>query len=246
MEHFEALMSRNVIDMREKLISCLRKQWLELRGVLLFVCILVPMKSSFADWNWVPSGSMNPTIVEGDLVFINKLAYDLRVPLSLARVAEWSDPQKGDISVLLSPDGGTRLVKRVIGTPGDSIEMRDNVLFINGEALEYSELPDDKSSDISDPLRNHSLFATEILGGRAHAVMATPGLKSDNRNFDQLVVPEGQYFVMGDNRDNSRDSRVIGFVERERFLGRAERVLLSFDILDKYQPRWSRFGSRLD
>lgn len=89
----------------------------------------------------MPTGSMNPTIVEGDLVYVNKLAYDLRFPLTLHSLNHISDPQRGDISVLFSPEDNTRLVKRVIGVPGDEIEMRSNILFINGKRLDYSEFP---------------------------------------------------------------------------------------------------------
>lgn len=228
-----------------KALSWILKQWYEWRGVLLFLGVLIPVKSSLADWNWVPTGSMNPTIVEGDLVFINKLAYDLRVPLTLNRVQEWSNPEKGDISVLLSPDDRTRLVKRVIGTPGDRVAMRENVLYINGDALEYSHLSRDDVAELAGGLRELSIFAMETLNGRDHAVMSTPGLLAQHRNFAEFTVPAGKYFVMGDNRDNSRDSRSIGLVDRELFLGKAERVLVSFNIKDKYQPRFERFFTNL-
>src|SRR5438477_639263 len=84
-----------------------------------------------------PAGSMKPTILEGDLVFVNKLAYDLKVPFTLFRVARWNHPRQGEIVVFFSPKDGTRLVKRVLACPGDTIEMRDNVLFLNGTRMEY-------------------------------------------------------------------------------------------------------------
>jgi signal peptidase I len=92
------------------------KEWWKTAAIIVFV--IIPLKSSIADWNWVPSGSMNPTILEGDLIYVDKLAYDLRFPLTFNRLAEWSKPQRGDIVVCFSPDDGTRLVKRVIGLPG--------------------------------------------------------------------------------------------------------------------------------
>src|SRR6185436_12530035 len=97
-------------------------------------------KSALADINIVPTGSMKPTILEGDVVFVNKLAYDLRVPFTFARVAHWSDPARGDIAVCFAPDDGTRLVKRVVGLPGDTIELRHDVLFLNGVQQEYAAL----------------------------------------------------------------------------------------------------------
>ena len=96
----------------EKLKKLLYKYWKEYRSiVILVVFVIIPVKSSLADWNWVPTGSMNPTILEGDLIFVNKAAYDLRIPLTLHRLAKWSDPQRGDIVVCFSPEDGIRLVK---------------------------------------------------------------------------------------------------------------------------------------
>ena len=225
----------------------LKNQWKEWRISILFLAFFViPMKSSLADWNWVPTGSMNPTIVEGDLVYVNKLAYDLRFPLTLHSLKHWSDPERGDISVLFSPEDDARLVKRVIGLPGDRIEMKNNVLFINGQRLEYSELSETNIKDLMSDLRHHSIFAEENLDGRKHAVMSTPSIPTNKRSFGNVTVPEGHYFVMGDNRDNSKDSRYFGFVERKLFIGKATNVIVSFNKLDKYQPRFGRFFTSLN
>jgi len=233
--------------MKEKLKSLLKNRWNEWRGVIFFlIFILIPMKSSVADWNWVPTGSMNPTIVEGDLVYVNKLAYDLRIPLTLHSLNRWSDPERGDIAVLFSPEDGIRLVKRVIGLPGDQIEMKNNVLHIDAKRLNYSELPEEHTRDLMTELRNHSVFAKEDLGNRKHAVMSIPKVMTDKRSFDRLTVPQGHYFVMVDNRDVSKDSRFFGFVERKLFIGEATKVIVSFNMLDKYQPRFGRFFSTLN
>ncbi len=127
----------------EKTKKLVHRLWKEWRITFLFiVLVVIPVKSSLADWNWVPTGSMNPTILEGDLIYVNKMAYDLRVPLTLHRLAEWSDPERGDIVICFSPDDGTRLVKRVIGRPGETVEMRDNTLFLNATSgPESSTLP---------------------------------------------------------------------------------------------------------
>ncbi len=220
------------------------KQW---RGTILFaVFVIIPVKSSLADMNWVPTGSMNPTIVEGDLVHVDKLAYDLRFPLTLHSLVHRTDPQRGDISVLFSPDQGTRVVKRVIGTPGDEIELRHNVLFINGHQIEYSELSAEATRDLQQELKRVAIFAEEDLVGHRHAVMSIPSLPSAKRSFEKITIPEDCYFVMGDNRDNSLDSRYYGVVNRKQFVGKARRVLISFNILDKFQPRFSRFLQPLD
>ncbi len=232
--------------MKKQLKSFLKSQWNEWRGTILFVIfVVIPVKSSLADWNWVPTGSMNPTIVEGDLVYVDKLAYDIRVPLTLHSLKALADPERGDISVLFSPEDSMRLVKRVIGVPGDEIEMRNNALYINGTRLDYGELPAEETQDLMTELRNRSLFAEEDLGGVKHAVMGTPNVRTEKRSFDGIVVPDGHYFVMGDNRDMSKDSRYFGFVERKLFIGEATNVIASFNMLDRYQPRISRFFTSL-
>ena len=212
--------------------------------VLLLVFVLVPVKSSLADWNWVPTGSMNPTILEGDLIYVNKLAYDLRVPLTLHRLASWSEPKRGDIVVCLSPEDGTRLVKRVIDAPGDTIEMRNNALFLNGRPLAYDETGTTRPVRLPGGPEATGVLALEDLGQTVHPVISVPGI-SALRNFGPLAVPPGSYFVMGDNRDLSRDSRYFGLVPRASILGRAGAVVLSFDITDKFEPRLGRFLTQL-
>ena len=233
--------------MKEKIRRFLTNQWREWRGTIFFVVfVLIPVKSSLADWNWVPSGSMNPTILEGDLIYVNKLAYGLRFPLTLQRLKQWSEPEKGDIVVLFSPEDSTRLVKRVIGVPHDEIEMRNNILYINGVQLDYSELSTEYTRDLMPELKRYAIFAEEDLVGRKHAVMSIPGIPTDKRDIEKIVVPEGHYFVMGDNRDISKDSRFFGFVERKLIIAEATNVIASFNRLDKYQPRFRRFLTALD
>src|SRR5881398_1994769 len=106
----------------------------EIRVFLIMILVVSSLRSALADWNDVPTGSMKPTIQEGDRVVVNKLAYDLKIPFTTIEIAKWSDPKRGDIVVLFSPLDGTRLVKRVIAVPGDRIEMRDNQLFVDGNA----------------------------------------------------------------------------------------------------------------
>jgi signal peptidase I len=233
--------------MKRQLILFLSKQWKENRGVILFLAFIVtPLKSTLADWNWVPTGSMNPTILEGDMVFVNKAAYDLRFPLTLHRLAKWGNPERGDIVVLFSPEDDMRLVKRVIGLPGDQLEMRDNILYINGQQLSYSKLPSEITVEMPGELKQRAVFAQEELIDRKHPVMAVPQVPTPKRSFAKIVIPSNHYFVMGDNRDLSKDSRYFGFVDRERIVGKATNIIVSFNILDKYQPRWDRFLSALN
>ena len=224
----------------------LSKKWREWRSTVLFITFgILPIKASVASMNFVPTGSMNPTILEGDFVFSNHLAYGLRVPLTDYRLAQWGNPDRGDVVICLSPEDGIRLVKRVIGLPGDEIEMRDRRLFINGEAQEYEPLDQEVIVDLSPALKKISVFANEKLEGRDHPVMATPPLNSPYTSFSKRTLGEGEYFIMGDNRDNSKDSRIFGTVPRSQIVGEATHVVASFNKLDLYQPRWSRFFTKM-
>jgi signal peptidase I len=229
-------------NMNQKKLLAIFRGWV--CPILVALIVAGSFKSAIADWNTVPSGSMKPTIVEGDRILVNKLAYDLKIPFTTKHLAEWSAPQRGDIVVFFSPADGKRLVKRVIGLPGDTIAMEDNRLFINGRAVQY-EFADtqDHISESNKGAIGEYLF-TEDLPGKNHSLMLNPSMNS-LRSFKSITIPQGYYFMMGDNRDNSADSRYIGLVERSRIVGRATDVVISLDINDMYRPRWERFFSRL-
>src|SRR5437016_3715891 len=211
----------------------------EIRPLLLLALVLFSIRSSLADWNDVPTGSMKPTILEGDRVFVNKLAYDLKVPFTTWHLAQWGDPNRGDIVVFYSPHDGKRLVKRVIGLPGDTLELRNNALLINGVAVEYKPLAEELLQDTAPADRTSHLYAAEQLPGQSHAIAALPAVRA-LRNFGPQRVPENHYFMMGDNRDDSFDSRYYGPVERKEIVGRATSVVLSFDRKNYWLPRWQR------
>jgi len=230
---------------QRKIKKYIYRFWIQWRlTIFIIIFIVIPVKSSLADWNWVPSGSMNPTILEGDLIFVNKLAYDLRFPLTMHRLARWSDPERGDIVICFSPEDGTRLVKRIIALPGDEIEMRNNVIYLNGEKLDYKSIDLSYKKSLPNKLGDKSVFTMEDLDGNIHIVMSVPSVRA-KRNFGPIVVPDGKYFVLGDNRDCSRDSRFFGFVERDSIVGKGKGIICSFDITDKYQPRLGRFFDSL-
>lgn len=214
------------------------------RPVLVILIVVCSFRSAVADWNGVPTGSMKPAILEGDRIFVNKLAYDLRVPFTDWRIMEWSGPARGDVVVFFSPDDEVRLVKRVVGLPGDTIEMRRNRLLINGEPVKYGPLDQATINQIETDQQPRYHFATESFGDHAHPIMTTP-LHSSRHSFLPVTAGANQYFMMGDNRDLSRDSRWFGFVHSRRIVGRAVGVAISFDPDRYYLPRWHRFFSAI-
>ncbi len=229
---------------RHPMKKAIRRLWREwLKPLALIFVVVAPLKSAVVDWNWVPTGSMKPTILEGDLVLVDKLAYDLKVPFTTRHLAQWSDPSRGDVVVFFSPANGMRLVKRVVGLPGDTIELRREVLYVNGAAQGYS------SADVRPFQREiredrNPVLAIERLGSVDHYVLAFPG-RVAMRSFGPTVVPPGRYFMMGDSRDNSTDSRFIGTVARSEIVGRASAVIVSFDPARFLLPRIKRFGHPL-
>ena len=217
-----------------------KKIFNEIRIFLLMVLVVSSLRSALADWNDVPTGSMKPTIEIGDRVVVNKLAYDLKLPFTTISVLKWGDPQRGDIVVLFSPIDGTRLVKRVVAIPGDTVAMHENQLYINSKPAESTPL-----TSTDDPDQGLSFVATETLGGRRHMVMLTPQAPAV-RSFGPVTVPEHHYFVLGDNRDNSNDSRFIGFIGRKQIVGEATAVAFSLDRKNNWTPRLDRFFKRLE
>lgn len=215
-------------------------------GYSIFVALIIAtsLKSAIADWNIVPTGSMKPTILEGDRIFVNKLAYDLKIPYTTLHIAEWGAPQRGDIVVFYSPLDGKRLVKRVVGIPGDSISMQNDQLIINGERIKYEPINYSATDDSSFNMGTNQFYLIENLSDTRHPVMITPQ-RPALRSFASVTIPDGKYFMMGDNRDNSADSRYIGFIERSRIIGQATSIVISLDINNRYKPRWSRFCTPL-
>jgi signal peptidase I len=211
--------------------NALTKRWREYRSFTLFVVLMVAFRSSLADWNIVPTGSMKPTILEGDRIFVNKLAYDLMVPLSHLSIYRFADPKRGDIVVFDSKAADTRLVKRVIGLPGDTVEMKENRLTINGVEARYSDVE----------YTDDAVFAIESYGDMVHRIELMPEGAGPYSSFGPVKVPQGQYLVLGDNRDNSADFRVRGFIPRGEIIGDAKTVVLSLDYDHYYLPRSDRF-----
>lgn len=171
--------------------------------ILAAAIVVLSARSSLADHYIVPSGSMLPTIEEGDRVLVDKLAFGLRIPFTEMILVEFDRPTPGEVVVLTSPETGVVLIKRVAAGPGDVVEVREGRLYLNGEVI---------------PVRGDGDELVEELGTTAHPLRLIGGGGPD---FGPFVVPSGQYLVLGDNRGNSHDGRLFGFVGRERVLGRA-------------------------
>lgn len=214
------------------------------KGFLCFMLGMLLVRSAVADWYGVPSASMYPTLLVGDRIISNRLAYDVKVPFTDIVLGHVADPQRGDIVTFTSPEDGVRLVKRLIGVPGDVVEMRDEQLVINGVPLTYDALVPAQAGLRMPDYDGAQLVAQERLPGMAHKVMVLPE-RMALRTFGPLTVPAGQYLMLGDNRDDSKDSRYIGFVPRALLTGRVSRVMFSLDPQRYYLPRLQRFGAPL-
>ncbi len=171
-------------------------------SLLAFLSVALTARASLADHYVVPTGSMIPTVQEGDRVFVSKAAYGLRFPMSRTWLLRWGEPHRGDVVVLESPVEDVILLKRVVALPGDTVAVRGGKLILNGERVDTT---DDK----------------ETLDGKAHALSLASGGGPD---FGPSEVPQGKVLVMGDNRGNSRDGRMFGFVDEDSVLGKAVAV----------------------
>jgi signal peptidase I len=220
------------------------KNWMRAnKGFIAFLLLFGVFRTAVADWNPIPSASMHPNLLEGDVVFVNRLAYNVKVPLTDIVISPTGEPQRGDIVTFSSPANGKRLIKRIIALPGDRVEMRNEELIINGSKAGYTA-QGQSIENIQGVGSLNAVRVDETLGERRHAIQFLPQVKA-RRDFAMIVVPAGQYMMLGDNRDNSEDSRYIGLVPRALLIGRAERVLASADITGNWMPRTERFGMSL-
>lgn len=210
--------------------------WQENRQFLLLLACIVFFKSAIADLSSISGASMMPTLLDGDKVWVNKLAYDVKVPFTELTLASLSDPERGDIVIIDSHAADKRLVKRIVGIPGDTLYIQNNALVINGEPAMYEVLATEPDS----------LIILEELPEHAHqARLSRHYFNRTARSFGPVTVPEDMYFVLGDNRDNSADSRVYSFVPREEIIGRSSSVVFSLDRENNFLPRGDRFLAEL-
>ena len=173
----------------------------------------------------IPSGSMLPTLKIGDFILVNKFDYGLRLPVLGKTIYEVGQPSRGDVMVFKYPeDPNINFIKRVVGIPGDTVEYRNKVVYVNGAMQTLTRMVPDGSLVVP-PLTEE---ASEQLGDHEHRIWRR---MTQGRDFPPIQIPEGQYFVMGDNRDNSNDSRVWGFVDDSLIVGRAFAVWMHWEKL---------------
>jgi signal peptidase I len=183
----------------------------------------------------IPSGSMLPTLLIGDYVLVNKFVYGLRDPLFHYKLLALGAPQRGDVAVFRWPvDERTDFIKRIVGLPGDHIAYRNKQLFVNGEAASVSP---DSTFDLQDAARVQRM--DERLGDVAHKILVNPNRPAEDFSF---TVPPGEYFAMGDNRDNSADSRYWGTVPEANLVGKAFFIPMSWDSAN-WRINFARIGT---
>jgi signal peptidase I len=221
--------------------------WVEY-SISFFPVILVvfTLRSFIVEPFKIPSGSMIPTLLVGDFILVNKFSYGIRLPVINVKVVDLGTPQRGDVMVFRYPaDPSLDYIKRVVGVPGDRVEYRDKQLYINGKLVPRRQTQDYQSRE---RLQYYPRYL-ESFDGREHEIILepdTPGFVAPGLDFNHsgncdynsgglaCTVPPGHYFMMGDNRDNSADSRVWGFVPDANIVGKAFFIWLNLNELGRF------------
>ncbi|MCJ8312330.1 MAG: signal peptidase I [Pseudomonadales bacterium] len=201
------------------------------------------VRSSIVDWNAVPTASMKPTIIEGDRVIVDKLAYDVRVPFIKWSMIKLADPDRGDIVVINSGKANKRLIKRILAVPGDRIALFDNEVIVNDKKLDYQKIATlhDKFGSFFERIETIKT-SSGIEVSYLIRVYVNQKNVSPLKNMDVITIPDGYYFVMGDNRHKSDDSRLnLKLVPRNEITGKASSIAFSLDYANYYLPRKLRW-----
>jgi signal peptidase I len=209
------------------------------RSFFPIILIVLLIRSFLFEPFRIPSDSMMPTLLDGDFIFVNKFGYGLRLPVLNTEIVSLGEPQRGDVVVFRLPsDPATNYIKRLVGLPGDRVVVREKRVYVNGEELPL------RLDGMFEPMNSTPLaqIAVEKLGDVEHRVLHIP--ERPSYDFDG-VVPAGHFFMMGDNRDNSRDSRFpeVGFVPRENVVGKAVVIWMNWNL--PHAPIWSRIGGSI-
>ena len=238
----------------------------EIKSIALIVLLVFTFRSVFFEPFRIPSGSMIPTLMIGDFILVNKFAYGFKVPFSDFAMETFNidldpiyffgkkNPQRGDVVVFKFPKNpAINYIKRVIGLPGDTIEMKDKVLYVNGVPLDRKQIPGKKiMSDMDDKFKNYNLNFYQVKTGKAEHIVQQDTDNLFRADYDKIIVPQDKFFVMGDNRDFSYDSRYWGFISHKHVRGKALFVWFSmilslpfFGGEDKFKFRYYRIGTSL-
>lgn len=189
----------------------------------------------------IPSGSLMPSLLIGDFLIVNKFDYGIRLPVIHTKIINRGEPERGDIVVFRHPpDPSKLLIKRVIGVPGDRIDYVNKVLYINGKKIpqEFKQYTVSQENGVKQDVEEKA----EDLLGKKHLIYQN--VNQPGFDYHNIVVPNNMYFMMGDNRDDSADSRYWGFMPEENIVGKAVRVWMSWDSLNN-TIRWNRLGKRV-
>ena len=210
-----------------------------------FLIVLV-LRSFVVEPFRIPSASMMPTLVRGDFILVNKYEYGIRLPVLNSKVIANKQPQRGDVIVFRYPENpAIPFIKRVVGVPGDHLQYKNKTLIINGKPVELT-FQDVYHSDGAGKIQNGSYRVREQLPGQEHDILVNPA--HPPQQVADRKIPAGHYFVLGDNRDNSRDSRYWGLVPDENLVGRAFYIWMNvsndgFFDLKSWDMEWDRIGS---
>ncbi|MEJ2307959.1 MAG: signal peptidase I [Gammaproteobacteria bacterium] len=222
------------------------------RSVFPVILIVLLIRSFLGEPFRSPSGSMMPTLLVGDFILVNKFAYGLRLPVTHTKILDTGSPERGDVAVFRYPvDDKTDFIKRIVAVPGDTVAYRNKRLYINGEAQPVTVIGRYRGVG-SGALETNDLHARENLMGLEHEILIDeryPDFNPQCRTLAHgtITVPEGHYFAMGDNRDNSNDSRCWGLVPEENLVGKATFIWMNFDMEVKGSPiNWGRIGNAID
>jgi signal peptidase I len=207
------------------------------KQLVTFLVLMSIFRSAIADWYSVPTGSMQPTIKEGDRIIVNKMAYDLRLPFTDISLASLDSPKRGEIIVFESKTANLRLIKRIVGLPGDVVSMHNEVITVNGQQLTLRALDDNQVTNDASKLK----YFSETIGKISHRINIDNNTNNLLSNFSAVTVPKDHYLVLGDNRRHSADSRVYGFVPHQELRGKATAIAFSVDYDNHYLPRKERF-----